>query len=513
MNKNIKKSLQWLLRHALTVFSCVAIIALGMGAVAYSSTSTTIGENISTGGTLTVSSSSTLATTTISGGDLTVDTNTLFVDSINNRVGIGTISPAYKLDVYGDLRVGQIGSAYDNTLYVDTTNGRIGIGTSSPYKTLSVAGDMAVTGNTSLATTTLSGDLDLSLRQLKNAVLENLADFPTNPVEGQMFWSTASSTPYWYDETNSRWKGDISGATFVVAASDSKNKEKADYVCDGVNDQVEINNAIAALPAFGGTIKLLEGTYRMGGMITIPSYVSIIGSGAGTYVYFNVVQDIGFYAISSYYITIANMRISGVGKTNDPIEFRDCNKCLFDHLWIYDSVDDGIELSGCSNSIISNVIAFESVNYNGIELDDGSYNNIISNCICYNNPLSGIEIDGTSHDNLITNNILRNNNQYGISLNGNTYRNEVYGNMIRDNGTAPFADDGTNNFVMLVKDGSVGIGTTTPALKLDLYGGAMRAFNTASSTCDATTRGSTFYNEANDSFWGCKSSGWVRLDN
>ena len=39
-----------------------------------------------------------LASATIT-GDLTVDTNTLKVDSANNRVGIGTATPAYKLEV------------------------------------------------------------------------------------------------------------------------------------------------------------------------------------------------------------------------------------------------------------------------------------------------------------------------------------------------------------------------------------------------------------------------------
>jgi len=70
----------------------------------------------------------------------------------------------------------------------------------------------------------------------------------------------------------------------------------------------------------------------------------------------------------------------------------------------------------------------------------------------------------------------------------------------------------TSPFVIKA-DGNVGIATTTPAMKLDLYGGMMRAFNVASSTCSATTRGGIFYNEANDSFWGCKSTGFVKLDN
>lgn len=51
-----------------------------------------------------------LSTTTASvggdstvGGDLTVDTNTLYVDSANNRVGIGNTSPTQALDVTGDI--------------------------------------------------------------------------------------------------------------------------------------------------------------------------------------------------------------------------------------------------------------------------------------------------------------------------------------------------------------------------------------------------------------------------
>jgi len=38
-------------------------------------------------------------------GDLTVDTNSLYVDSANNRVGIGTASPSYNLDVSGNMRL------------------------------------------------------------------------------------------------------------------------------------------------------------------------------------------------------------------------------------------------------------------------------------------------------------------------------------------------------------------------------------------------------------------------
>lgn len=38
--------------------------------------------------------------------NLTVDSGTLYVDSVNNRVGVGTVSPTTSLDVSGDIKVG-----------------------------------------------------------------------------------------------------------------------------------------------------------------------------------------------------------------------------------------------------------------------------------------------------------------------------------------------------------------------------------------------------------------------
>jgi len=42
-------------------------------------------------------------------------------------------------------------------------------------------------------------DLDLSKNQLLNAVVQNLAAAPSSPVEGQIYWNTASETLFAYD--------------------------------------------------------------------------------------------------------------------------------------------------------------------------------------------------------------------------------------------------------------------------------------------------------------------------
>ncbi|MDD5031781.1 MAG: hypothetical protein PHR36_01915 [Patescibacteria group bacterium] len=114
---------------ALTSF----VAALAIVGVAYA---TTIGTNISTTGTLAT------ATTTIAAGDLIVDTDTLIVDNDNNRVGVGTTTPSYLLDVDGNFRVG-IETKVD-TFFVNTATQRVGAGTTTPAYLLDVDGDLRV---------------------------------------------------------------------------------------------------------------------------------------------------------------------------------------------------------------------------------------------------------------------------------------------------------------------------------------------------------------------------------
>ena len=59
-------------------------------------------------------------------GDLTVDTSTLKVDSTNNRVGIGTATPAYKLDVSSATASNQLrisGSSQNSMVFANAAAG------------------------------------------------------------------------------------------------------------------------------------------------------------------------------------------------------------------------------------------------------------------------------------------------------------------------------------------------------------------------------------------------------
>ena len=111
-------------------------------------------------------------------GNVNIDSNTLYVDAANNRVGIGTSSPGYTLDVNGTIGAGTAGgvaiqlangtairnsAAIANAIYFDTsfgsathgsfefrssnagttrmvidTSGRVGIGTTSPTQKVQI---------------------------------------------------------------------------------------------------------------------------------------------------------------------------------------------------------------------------------------------------------------------------------------------------------------------------------------------------------------------------------------
>src|SRR5210317_343045 len=60
-------------------------------------------------------------------GDLTVDTSTLYVDSANNRVGVGTVSPLKPLHVFnsGTSYVQISGNSRDLFLGQDATGGAV----------------------------------------------------------------------------------------------------------------------------------------------------------------------------------------------------------------------------------------------------------------------------------------------------------------------------------------------------------------------------------------------------
>src|SRR3989344_874372 len=115
----------------------------------------------------------------LTGGSATFDTDTLYIDNINHRVGIGTTSPFKKLSVNGDTWISgdlttnsitatsSISASYfnatdstatstfaggltvgTNKLVVDRSTNNVGIGTASPSQQLEITGDFEMPNTT-----------------------------------------------------------------------------------------------------------------------------------------------------------------------------------------------------------------------------------------------------------------------------------------------------------------------------------------------------------------------------
>ena len=102
------------------------------------------------------------------------------------------------------------------------------------------------------------------------------------------------------DAANKKYVDDNAGkrtCRFVVGTSTAGwTKKDCDYLCDGTDDQVEIQAAINALPSTGGEVVVLDGTYNIASSIAINKHnITITGNGSSTVL--KKMWDSGSYAI------------------------------------------------------------------------------------------------------------------------------------------------------------------------------------------------------------------------
>jgi len=234
-------------------------------------------------------------------------------------------------------------------------------------------------------------------------------------------------------------------ATFVIAASDAtaKSKAQADYRCDGVADEVQINLAIAALLGVqdvnvpvssdnatevlkknqGGKVYLSEGSFTLAAAIDLSgkNFVTLEGSGPSTIIYQagtsdeNAIECINATdSVASNYITLKEFIIVGNSSSGDGIHIEDI---------------DFFRMSGVTSSENGG---------NGFFMDrtqdanEGYDNTWVTDCFFHRNDANGITIDNC-HDTNFQGCWSEENKGYGLS--GDSLQ-EFYwtGGQIEDNG-------------------------------------------------------------------------------
>ena len=209
-----------------------------------------------------------------------------------------------------------------------------------------------------------------------------------------------SGEPGWTTDTKDLYVGDgetpggnlvrgVGAATLVVSASDSLHKERADYVCDGVDDQVEIQAAIDALPNGGGEVILLEGLYWINANINLKSNVTVSGQGYGTHLKNtdgSVVRKL-FRANSKENIILEKMRIDNNRDGHGGSGLWGAGCVFFDYVqystvrdcWLEDSANENLEFSGGNHNSVINVRS-TGCDSNAFSLDDEENNSVIIGC-------------------------------------------------------------------------------------------------------------------------------------
>ena len=175
----------------------------------------------------------------------------------------------------------------------------------------------------------------------------------------------------------------------VVAAADSRDISGAAYVCDGTDDQVQIQAAVNRAGASGGRALLLEGTFRISGTINLCQDLTLEGCGHGTLLYLedysncSVIGNAGGQAAPRANVTIRDLRIDGNGarqSTGHGI-LRTGDGAVYENLWVANCADRGIShghgdytrIAGCT---------VEDCAGRGILLEQSSWGRITGNRVC-----------------------------------------------------------------------------------------------------------------------------------
>lgn len=194
--------------------------------------------------------------------------------------------------------------------------------------------------------------------------------------------------------------------TLIVAAVDSLDQGRADYLCDGIADEIQINAALLAASAKKGTVILLEGTYTLADFIDMKDDTTLEGVGWGSIIKVQMASI--SYAISpGIRSTLRNLKIENV--TIGDWIFRDVAYSRFTWQKIWFSGFGGPWYGGTANTncwMIDNYISAGVVN------SDFWFSYDWTECIVRGNIFdltSGecFHVDGTFKDSIFTNNIYK----------------------------------------------------------------------------------------------------------
>lgn len=266
-------------------------------------------------------------------------------------------------------------------------------------------------------------------------------------------------------------------STFTVAPTGTN--RFADFYCDGTDDEVQINYALALTDC---EVKLLAGTYTIGASVTPDKDDVLSGEGMTNTIITTATDNLDLLYISTTNVTIKDLHIKGFktgtgsdlcvwSQIYDDITFINvkCSETMEEGFYFYrvdnikmincvtSNVRTGVKFVECKdNSIIggelnsSTTVNLYSIDSDNILVDGTKITHAtqygirlttcnrwrIVNCLISKNAYSGIFFDAT-HNTTFANNDCSENTQNGVMVNGNSGAcsyNIITGNVCNSNG-------------------------------------------------------------------------------
>lgn len=250
-------------------------------------------------------------------------------------------------------------------------------------------------------------------------------------------------------------------ATLFVAANDAldRSRAQADYLCDGVADDVQINEALNALPAgVQGRVVLSEGTFNIVDPITIPANnITLRGQGRSTFIDGDglATGEHGIVLSGFTNCTIKKLAIQtqdGGGKNCHCIFIEDgANSFEIEYVTIVNSDSDGIAIEGTNivDGCIHNCHIDDVDDYGiAVSMDNGNsmlrlhiYDNFVTGAGNVGIALwNGVGVGTTSYCNISENivylcgaeGIIAWDSDYGVVSNNISILNGSWGIHVRD---------------------------------------------------------------------------------
>lgn len=300
-------------------------------------------------------------------------------------------------------------------------------------------------GTTNATQINLNKNVVIAASQSLTITGGNTASRPASPSEGTVYYDTTTKQLLTY--ANGKWQADRSSSTFIVAASNTTNKEKADYVATGTSDQTQINAALsAASSAGGGVVYLTEGTFTVDGSISVPNNVTLVGSGDATLIQLatsglasTVNAIVNTDTTTGNNVGIMNLKLDGqkaVNSTGSKVGIyisgagsgtgaSAVRGATIQNVTVVNFHSEGIYLNASSNSSVAQSRALGD-DY-GIYLNSTTYSSVMQST-AQGNVQHGLGLNNSSTNNNLSENLMQYNTNSGITLTNSSTFNVISGN-------------------------------------------------------------------------------------